>query len=160
MITNAGIEALQTDSDASILTETQKQEMELEKQGQKTDVIDQLIDTPLWEGREYVSDDEQQIHITYEPFILDPTNSVEAAFIEIVKVFREADSVPEPVLIRNKELKLSTLKTVAGWIHPDTAHLINEIADDLGKLEEWQEPIDLKKHWFSAEEINEFNGSF
>lgn len=144
-ITPTGLAALQNDSDVPVLIETPKQDV----YQQKPDVIDQLmtqahqlIDTPLWEGREYVSDDEKPIHIgsnfdiTNAPFILDPTNSVEASFIEIVKVLRATEAVPEPVLIRNKALKTGMLKNLADMLHPRTAYILNEIAEDLGKLDE------------------------
>jgi len=160
-ITPTGLAALESDSDAPALTMAAPQEPE-----QKPDVIDQLmtqapqlIDTPSWEGREYVSDDENQIHIgsnfdiTNAPFILDPTNSVEAAFIEIVKVFRAADEAPEPVLIRNKALKTGMLKNLADMLHPSTAHILNEIADDLRKLDELPEEFDLNKYGLTAAEI-------
>jgi len=160
-ITPTGLAALESDSDAPALTMAAPQEPE-----QKPDVIDQLmtqapqlIDTPSWEGREYVSDDENQIHIgsnfdiTNAPFILDPTNSVEAAFIEIVKVFRAADEAPEPVLIRKKSLKIDTLNTLAMWLSDEAKTMLTEIADDLGKLEELPEEFDLNKYGLTAAEI-------
>lgn len=133
-ITPTGLAALQSDSDAPVLTDTLTPV-------KKPDVVDQLMDQAyqrLEDSQKVVPDNEGNIagYAIDEPFILDPKNSVEAVFIEIVKVFRAADEVPEPVLIRKKSLKIDTLNTLAMWLSDEAKTMLTEIAEDLGKLDE------------------------
>ncbi len=154
-ITPTGLAALQSDCDAPVLTTTAPQEPE-----QNPDVIDQLMSLAHEEINDNypLPDYEAGIVISNgkpagEPFILDPKNSVEAAFIEIVKVFRAADEAPGPVLIRKKSLKIDTLNTLAMWLSDEAKAMLTEIADDLGKLEELPEEFDLNKYGLTAAEI-------